>query len=420
MGWLRPAAFTVIPRRSPLDLVRLWCGRWLARRPSTKQDLDESARARPCMADSPRRAMCPSVAVNDCRHRRLSLDHGGKAAAPGRDASSPSQRCRLAVIPTRYPASHVGGRGSMVSAFKCSACGDDWSCDRAAKTRELCQTHYMQQWQGRPLAPIRPPGTKSCSFADCEAVAVSRGLCNAHRYQKEIGIELRPVNRTRYNGAKCAVGDCQAEAKKKSMCGKHYQIERRKAMPPCSFDGCDRPLDDKNLKLCSGHRSQISRGQELMPLFAPRGSLAKDGMKKCHGCGVLRPVGDYSVRAASADGRQNRCINCAINRKLAKYSINRTQYEMLLEAQGGGCAICGTRQCSSGNRLAVDHDHSCCPGERSCGRCIRGLLCQNCNARGLGWYEALPPALRTFDFLNSYLNEPPARKVLGADEVTGA
>lgn len=30
-------------------------------------------------------------------------------------------------------------------------------------------------------------------------------------------------------------------------------------------------------------------------------------------------------------------------------------------------------------RLVTDHDHECCPGARSCGVCVRGIVCYDCN-----------------------------------------
>jgi Recombination endonuclease VII len=61
------------------------------------------------------------------------------------------------------------------------------------------------------------------------------------------------------------------------------------------------------------------------------------------------------------------------------YHMSREQYETLLAKQNGGCAICGGQN-SDHRKLAIDHDHSCCSGQkRSCGKCIRGLLCSRCN-----------------------------------------
>lgn len=70
---------------------------------------------------------------------------------------------------------------------------------------------------------------------------------------------------------------------------------------------------------------------------------------------------------------------------LKQYGLTLEAYAGMVEAQGGGCAIC-RRPPREGRRLAVDHDHSCCPGEKSCGACVRGLLCTTCNV-WLGFYE---------------------------------
>ena len=62
----------------------------------------------------------------------------------------------------------------------------------------------------------------------------------------------------------------------------------------------------------------------------------------------------------------------------SRTGITEAQYEALLAAQGGGCAICGNTPKS--RRLSVDHDHA--TGD------VRGLLCHRCN-RGLPtWVDA--------------------------------
>jgi hypothetical protein len=67
------------------------------------------------------------------------------------------------------------------------------------------------------------------------------------------------------------------------------------------------------------------------------------------------------------------------------------QYDAMLAAQGGGCAICGTKPKT--RRLDVDHDHKT-------GR-VRGLLCHRCNRALPGWVT-LHWLLAAADYLFQY------------------
>ena len=84
--------------------------------------------------------------------------------------------------------------------------------------------------------------------------------------------------------------------------------------------------------------------------------------------------------------------------------ITPEQYDAMLLAQDGKCAVCGTTDPGK-NRygpqsFCIDHDWRCCPGVRSCGACVRGLLCSNCNrAEGLlgSHAQALADYLKKYD-----------------------
>jgi hypothetical protein len=89
------------------------------------------------------------------------------------------------------------------------------------------------------------------------------------------------------------------------------------------------------------------------------------------------------------------------------YGIPIDGYDKLYEAQGGCCYIC-QRATGKSRRLAVDHDHSCCPELPACGKCVRGLLCGTCNKMvGHSRDQA-----EFFDRAAEYLRNPPAHTAL--------
>jgi len=76
------------------------------------------------------------------------------------------------------------------------------------------------------------------------------------------------------------------------------------------------------------------------------------------------------------------------------YGLELGQYDRMLEAQGGVCAICHGL-CDRGGALSVDHDHT--------SGAVRGLLCNGCNV-GLGGFRDDPERLRAaILYLEKYL-----------------
>lgn len=112
-----------------------------------------------------------------------------------------------------------------------------------------------------------------------------------------------------------------------------------------------------------------------------------EGRKFCPKCSQWLDVENFHAHPLAADGLKTPCKVCHV---LAVYGLNRTTYEALLVAQGGVCAIC--KEPPGARVLVVDHDHSCCAGRRSCGSCVRGLLCGSCNS-GIGYLRESPTIL---------------------------
>lgn len=146
-------------------------------------------------------------------------------------------------------------------------------------------------------------------------------------------------------------------------------------------------------------RTETAPDGSLVWEKAPSGAWRKTG-KTCPSCERWFPRSGYYPNGRDG-GMGSKCSECTRHRtkKWAadnpdrkkdadlrrNYNISLDQYDKMLARQGGGCAVCGATEAENGRSLAVDHDHACCPDtKKSCGKCVRGLLCNNCN-RCIGW-----------------------------------
>lgn len=75
-------------------------------------------------------------------------------------------------------------------------------------------------------------------------------------------------------------------------------------------------------------------------------------------------------------------------RRARRYGLSPRELHALYLKQEGSCYLCGDPLPKNLTRSAVDHDHTCCPGQNaeatsthkvSCGKCVRGIACNACN-----------------------------------------
>lgn len=70
------------------------------------------------------------------------------------------------------------------------------------------------------------------------------------------------------------------------------------------------------------------------------------------------------------------------------YKLTPEQYNQMLVNQNNNCLMCDKPLDLTINN-PVDHDHKCCEGGKSCGKCVRGILHDRCN-RMLEYIEHYP------------------------------
>lgn len=185
---------------------------------------------------------------------------------------------------------------------------------------------------------------------------------------------------------------------------------------------CIRSARSNRSKYCNPHYRQNLAGKPFThPVKRrPKGSTSErdsTGNKQCGRCDRWLPEDAFRPGQKTSDGLHGFCRDCerAWGRNayhaaggyrpemgiFRKFKLREVTYQEMFSSQNGCCAACGE---SVAERLNVDHDHSCCNGSTTCGKCTRGLLCRKCNL-ALGLLEDnLDKVAGLFNYLRGWQN----------------
>lgn len=146
-------------------------------------------------------------------------------------------------------------------------------------------------------------------------------------------------------------------------------------------------------------------------------------LKVCRVCNKEKDLTDFPLGKRNRDGHRNECKSCyaayyreyykkdperykekSRNQKSYKrHGITEDQYNQLISLHNGMCHLCLSRPAT-----VIDHDHNCC-NHRSCGKCVRGVLCTSCNTAIGMLKENLETIHRIEEYVSRRIGEQASR-----------
>ena len=158
-------------------------------------------------------------------------------------------------------------------------------------------------------------------------------------------------------------------------------VWKAKVPKTCAWDGCEREFIPTNSK----HKFCPTCAIISKQTYFKRTYIPKPLKTHCKWGHEFTP--ENTIIRPRVSGR--RCRICHSKQaQCRRFGITVETYDLLYTFQRGICAI---RNCGR-PAIAIDHDHSCCNGRFSCGKCVRGLICLLCNS-GLGFFMDDPERL---------------------------
>ena len=237
-------------------------------------------------------------------------------------------------------------------------------CSDRYYARGLCQTHYYRARDGVNMrAPLRNKNLGlECHFDGCILDAYSMGRCHTHDMQMRSNGEMWPIGSRERKGFKNVKGQPLGSV----------------PVDQCREEDCDD--DSRNGGRCSFHHQRKMQG-----LIPPDPSDLPCPILECQGI-----AGSYGI----CYKHKSACT---------RFGLTVDEITELFNSTRMFCPICREKMQFGGDRnreAHIDHDHACCPtGGRSCGGCVRGVICRSCNM-ALGHVR---DSVATLDAMKSYL-----------------